>query len=147
MRRLIILALVVIVGCATTNPPTDADWDKVFAQKEVADAMEVIRYEAVCNQFVYMHVMGEMISKAEKKKGNTVHQGILFSIGERFAQLINTDEVQQRALLEMFLMGHGGEPFEYCDNSVLKSCLETEGERMEKFREVMLKYMEATNAK
>jgi len=144
MRKFIILAMILAlatVGCATTSQQTTTDkeaWDKIFSEKQVAEAINQLRYESGCNKLVMMYVFGESLVEIEKDKGYLGPAKVLLT-GREFSNRIATETSEQRALLEMFAMGYIRAPFDKSTSPEMKTCLETEASRMQKYHEVKLK--------
>lgn len=142
MKRLIALAMVLVfAGCAAPDLTTEADWDQAFAQSEIAASMEHLKYEPTCNQLVLMYACGQFLRDVEKKEGKILQERDAQMLGHQIAKRMITDPAMQRALVEMLLIGHKGGDLADASSPEMETCLETDGERLQKYSELKLQTM------
>jgi hypothetical protein len=145
MKKLFVLLMILamLAGCATTSQQTTTEkkaFDEVFADKNVIESINQMQYESVCNKLVLMYALGEIILQIEKDT-RRLPPTTLMSAMREFCNRIATGTSEQEALIGMFTMGYNRAPFDTAVSHEMKTCLETEASRMQKYHEIKLKLL------
>jgi len=141
------VAMAMILGCATTyDLNKETDQDRLMESSEIQRWVEFLKSENECNKLVWFYAMGRQ-AKMNPDGDNSAHGKFREQLLAKLSKRDTPEEGEQEALKEMYWLGFNNHPFKNAHSIQMKTCLETEGQRLNSYLHVISKHMEVESKK